>query len=239
MVVVKTFENGRKLYIVDAPDELEALLSDGKIVIPCLDNPDIPSASWPHTEYAITDLDEVEDEDLFKIYQRVANEPWEILRTDRMLVRETMVEDVDAFYAIYAEPSITEHMEPLYDNPDDERVYTKNYIKDVYGFYGYGMWTVLDKNTHVILGRAGLYPREGYDSPELGFVIGFQYQGKGLAFEVCKAILEYGHKELEFPLIRAKVMPANIKSLGLLKKLGFSISKETSEDGMIDCEHRL
>lgn len=235
MVIVKSFGQGRELHIADTPEELKSLLDLGKTAIPCLDNNS--SESWPHTDYAITDLDEVEDEDLFRIYQRVKGEPWDILVTERTFIRETTIADVDDFYRIYAEPSITEYMESLYENPEEERLYTRNYIKDVYGFYGYGMWTILSKFDNQVIGRAGLYPREGYDSPEMGFVIDKAYQGQGIAYEVCSAILEYGHKKLDFQLIRAKVMPDNCRSIRLLKKLGFIIATIAGEDGMLDCEH--
>ncbi|EOS30059.1 hypothetical protein C807_02454 [Lachnospiraceae bacterium 28-4] len=154
------------------------------------------------------------------------------LETDRCLVRETTVEDVQEFYRIYAEPSITYYMENLFPDPADEREYIRNYIREIYGFYGYGLWTVLRKENDEVIGRAGLNWRQGFDAPELGFVIGVPYQGKGYAYEVCKAIIEYGERELGFQEIQALVRKENEASVCLCRKLGFIWENEAADKGI-------
>ncbi|MDE7359050.1 MAG: GNAT family N-acetyltransferase [Lachnospiraceae bacterium] len=146
-------------------------------------------------------------------------------------MRETTVEDVDCFYRIYAEPSITKYMENLFADRDEEVAYTKDYIEKVYAFYGYGMWTVLDKEGGGVIGRAGISWREGYDLPELGFVFGVPWQGRGYAYEVCSAILAYARKELLMERVQALVQPGNERSLRLCEKLGFAVSGESEVDG--------
>lgn len=89
--------------------------------------------------YAITDIECLDWEAFEKAYLRLAGKPWVIVETQRCIVRKTTVEDVEKFYDIYAEPSITYYMEDLFQNPEDEVEYTKNYIKEIYGFYGYGL----------------------------------------------------------------------------------------------------
>ena len=72
-----------------------------------------------------------------------------------------------------------------------------------------------------MVGRAGLSVREGYDLPELGFVIGMEWQGRGLAEEVCRGILEYARELLGFERIQVLVHQENAASLHLCRKLGF------------------
>lgn len=179
---------------------------------------------FSHAEYAIEQIDEVEYESLKLAYLRLTGQPWTILTTDRCEVRETTVADADCFYGIYKEPSITRYMEDLFDDKAEEVAYIQDYIRNVYAFYGYGMWTVLEKNSGEVIGRAGISWREGFDIPELGFVIAVQYQHQGYAYEVCKAILEYGKAELGFTCIQALVMEENERSKALCKKLGFNFS---------------
>lgn len=154
------------------------------------------------------------------------------METGRCLVRETMVEDVEEFYRIYAEPSITYYMEDLFPDPEDEREYVKNYIREIYGFYGYGMWTILDRESNQIIGRAGLSWREGFDVPELGFLTAVSHQRKGYAYEVCKAIVEYGENELGFQEIQALVRKENEASVCLCRKLGFRWENEAVDRGI-------
>ena len=63
--------------------------------------------------------------------------------------------------------------------------------------------------------------REGFDEPELGFIIGVPWQRRGYAEEVCRAVLAYGWSALEFRQVQALVEPENIPSVRLCEKLGF------------------
>lgn len=219
------------LYITDESEIYASLRKKGCYVLPYL-HEDSRSEDFPGALYAVENFEEIDDEALDMAYRRLAGLPWEILRTDRCIVRETTVEDVDSFYRIYAEHSITEYMEPLFEDRDEEVAYTKNYIEKVYGFYGYGMWTVLEKEEGQVIGRAGISWREGYDLPELGFVIGVPWQRQGYAFEVCEAILRHVEEELCMERVQALVEPENEKSLRLCEKLGFTRCGETTLDGV-------
>lgn len=218
------------LYVTDQAEVYTALRKKGFYVLPCLceENRD---ESFPGALYAVEKLEELDFASLDRIYRRLAGLPWEILETERLLVRETTVEDVESFYRIYAEPSVTEYMENLSEDRDEEIEYTKDYREKVYAFYGYGMWTVLEKASGKVIGRAGISWREGYDLPELGFVIGVPWQGQGYAFEVCSAILEYARVTLEMKEVQALVRPENERSITLCSRLGFTPDGETVAEG--------
>lgn len=173
------------------------------------------------TPYVCEAVWELDGEYFDRIYRRFAGVPWEILTTARTFLRETTVEDVDAFYEIYREPCITRYMEDLFEDRDREIAYTRDYIEKIYHFFGFGVWTVCHRESGSVIGRAGLSYREGYDFPELGFVIAKPFQGRGIAREVCRAVLELGFGELGFETIMALVHPENVASVGLLKSLGF------------------
>lgn len=187
---------------------------------------------FSRAEYAIEQIEEVEYESLKLAYLRLTGQPWTILTTDRCEVRETTTEDADSFYDIYKEPSITRYMEDLYDDKAVEVAYIQDYIRNVYAFYGYGMWTVLEKSSGKVIGRAGISWREGFDIPELGFVIAVPYQHQGYAYEVCRAILEYGNTELGFSYVQALVMEGNESSKALCRKLGFKYSSKVVVDNV-------
>lgn len=187
---------------------------------------------FSHAEYAIEQIEDVEYESLKLAYLRLTGQPWTILTTDRCEVRETTINDADSFYEIYKEPSITRYMEDLYNDKAAEVAYIQDYIKNVYAFYGYGMWTVLEKSSGEVIGRAGISWREGFDVPELGFVIAVPYQHQGYAYEVCLAILEYGKTELGFSCIQALVMSENESSKALCRKLGFKYSGQLVVDNV-------
>ena len=183
--------------------------------------------------YIAEQLEEMDYEALDMAYRRLAGLPWTIYTTKCCIIRETTMDDVDAFYQIYKEAVITEYMEDLYADRNEEIAYIQDYIKKVYHFYGYGIWTIEEKKSGLVIGRAGISWREGFDLPELGFVIGVPWQQKGYAYEVCTAILTYAKEELGMERVQALVMKGNEKSAGLCEKLGFVCEGEVCLEGIM------
>ncbi len=177
-------------------------------------------------KFVFSDIEEVDADSFVKAYQRYAGEPWEVMRTERLLIRETTVEDVDEFYRIYSDPDMTKYMEGLFEDPQDEKRYQKDYITKVYGFFGFGVWTLVRLSDNTIIGRAGYSVRNGFDDIELGFLIGKEYQKQGYAYEACRAILDYGRDVLGFEHVQTLVKKENIVSISLCKKLGFEEEEE-------------
>lgn len=208
------------LYITDSEEKYRILRQEGCYVLPYR-HAGNAEADFTQAIYVLEQIEEADYETIDMAYRRLAGLPWEILTTERCVIRETTVEDVEAFYRIYAEKSITEYMENLLEDPEEEAAYTKDYIERVYGFYGYGMWTVLEKESGQVIGRAGISWREGFHLPELGFVIGVPWQKQGYAYEVCSAVLAYAREELGMAQVQALVMEGNEKSAALCERLGF------------------
>lgn len=207
------------MYITDSEKLYQELRRQGKYVLPYRHERN-QDAGFKGAPYVVEKAEELDYESVDMAYRRLAGLPWEILTTKRCIIRETIEEDVDSFYRIYEDPEITRYMENLYADRDEEIAYVKEYRQKVYAFYGYGMWTVLTREGTVI-GRAGVTWREGFDIPEMGFVIGVPWQRQGYAWEICSAILDYAREELGFTQIQALVMNGNKKSAALCEKMGF------------------
>ena len=191
--------------------------------------------AFSNMTYAITSLEELPLEYLQRVYQRFFHIPWEILRTERCLVREITVEDVDELYEIYKDKDVVKYMESLFENKEEEREYTMKNIENMYGFYGFGMWIVQRLDNGRIIGRAGLNVREEYDDLELGYIIRKDEQRKGYAKEVCGAILQYAVEELEVQDINAFIHPDNLDSINLINKLKFQKRERVKlEDRYLD-----
>lgn len=210
--------------VSDSPQICSHYLEKGIAVIAVLKNEN----AYPGVLYAVMDYRDIDGEYIDRVYRRYHGLPWDICETERCLIRETTVDDVEAFYAIYQEKSVTEYMEDLFEDPEEERRYIRDYIDKVYGFYGFGMWTVCLKSTGEVIGRAGLSMREGFEEPELGYVIGVPWQRKGLAEEVCREIIRYGKEELEMGNIQILMEEGNVASENLCKKLGFIFAGQIS-----------
>lgn len=229
-LLLKLFENSEEenlndiLFLTDSDLIAECLVYSGAYVVG-IQHEGNGSENFPGLKYVFAEIDQVDVDSFIKAYQRYAKLPWDVLETERCLIRETTVEDVDTFYELYAHPEMTKYMEGLFENPEDEKRYTRDYIEKVYGLMGFGVWTVIQKETGKIIGRAGYSARNGFDDIELGFLIGMNYQRQGYAYEVCKAILTYGKEILLFPRVITFVKAENVASIKLCEKLGFTVSE--------------
>lgn len=188
------------------------------------------NAPMQQIPYAVMDFEGIDYTYLCDIYKRFFHIPWTILETERCVLREMTPEDLDALYEVYADPEISRYTEALYEDREQELAYMKDYIEHVYRFCGLGIWVIVEKQINRMIGRAGLAFRDGYDTPEIGFIIGKEYQRRGYAYEVCRAILKYC-KGLDMKTIRVIYQKENRASEELCKKLGFVITGAFSEDG--------
>ncbi len=208
------------LYVTDNAETAQALQREGKAVLIYLHRGNA-GQDFSRFLFAVEDPEELEPAYAERVYRRLQGLPWNILETPRCLIRETTTADVEDFYRIYSHPAITKYMEGLYPEVEQEKQYVREYIEKVYTFYGFGVWTVVEKESGAVIGRAGLSYREGFEDPELGFIIGVPWQRRGYAWEVCRAILGYAAAVLEFTKVQALVETENTASLKLCEKLGF------------------
>lgn len=154
-----------------------------------------------------------------------------------MYLREQTIKDLDRLYEIYSSSNITRYMEGLYEDYEEEYNYTLAYIKNMYDFYGYGIWIVVRKEDDVIVGRAGLSNREvdGETKLELGYVIAEEYQNQGYAYEICKAICGFVKKFLYENEIVCFMKKENIPSIKLAEKLGFNFVEDVINEEETYC----
>lgn len=187
-------------------------------------------------------FEEVDALFLKRVYEREHHLPWEIARTDRWILREFTMDDMDGLVELYDQPGVAYrivngyqvpgYIEPLLPR-EEEAEYQRCYIENMYGFYGYGMWIVTEIRSPHIIGRAGLENREYEDGVELemGYVIDPRWQHRGIAYEVCSAIMEYARENTDFPRLNALTEADNVASIALLEKLGFTYLEDTDVSG--------
>lgn len=189
-------------------------------------------------DMVVEGFEEVDSTFLQRVYERHYHIPWTILETKRCIVRELELSDLDELFAMYAEPGMTDYMEGLFEY-EEELQYQRDYIKYMYGFYGYGMWLVFEKKIGTLIGRAGLEHQEKLNGEmELGYAIRTSFQHQGYAYEVCQAIVEYAKEELQTPLLHCLIEKGNNISEKLAQKLGFSYCGDRILDGTLMSDYQ-
>lgn len=182
--------------------------------------------------YVIYNIDDITPEYCEHIYARKTHTPAFILETPNYIVREECEDDLPELYKLYETLSECPYVEPLYEI-SKEREFLNNYINNMYNFFDYGMWLVYSKDTGKLVGRMGIENRsiDGANCQELGYIVGKKYQGHGIAYEVCTAIIEYAYEYLGIDSLYACIHKENIASVNLIKKLGFELYAQDA-DGM-------
>ena len=197
-------------------------------------NPKIPNQSYSGVDMLVEGFDEVDVDFLEKVWQRYHRIPWTILETERCVVRELTLSDLDDLFALYGEGEIDKYTDALYPY-EEEKEYQRAYVENMYRYFGYGLWLVFSKEDGTLIGRAGLEHREYHEEIELelGYIIGTQYQGQGYATEVCEAILAYAKENTGFERINALIEEGNIASIAVAKKLGFAHMEDFELNGKV------
>lgn len=174
--------------------------------------------------YIIDDFEEISAGYMQLIYSRYTGSPYTVAVTKRLVIREMRLEDLDAMYAMYDSLSECAYIEPLYERSREEE-FTRNYIRDMYGFYQYGLWLVFERESGTLVGRVGIENRMIDESlcRELGYLIDRRYQGRGFAYEAAMAVLGYARGELGLEEMYICTHINNKPSIGLAKKLGFKL----------------
>ena len=206
------------MILTDSPEGVSLAKEAG---LPCL-GLELSGQESLSCSYAVTDLSAVTQEYLERIYRRFYNVPWEILESERCIVREGNEEDVEEILNVYEDIEEFSLTRP-FDTLEEGQRYMQDYREMVYRFYEYGLWVVEEKASGALIGVAGLenqvFQKEEYLA--LGYVIKKEWRRQGYAEEVCRAILVYGETEFGLEEVHCFVELENEASARLVEKLGF------------------
>lgn len=154
---------------------------------------------------------------------RKAGIPVEIARTDQLLIRETIDSDISELYRIGTDQAVRKYIEPMQPTLEEEIVYTKAYVRHMYAFYDFGLWTVLEKDAYGqerVIGRAGLFPSERLAGQiEMGYMIAPECQGNGYGKEAAETVLRYAFNVLDLEEVHLFVEKENKASVKLAETL--------------------
>lgn len=177
------------------------------------------------------------DERFFhNILCRSLGKPVMIADTKRLFIRELEPQDIKDIYQIYKDPDIRNYIPDIDDYLEEEMKKQEAYIKNVYSFYGYGMWGIFSKTSKKLIGKCGIENLEidGKSEIVLSYLLDTNHWGYGYALECCHAVLAYAREELDIQRIVAVIDKNNTRSQNTAKNLGMTVEKELEYKGH-DC----
>ncbi len=167
-------------------------------------------------DYLFESFDSIDGDFLYMVHAHCFDERYVVAETERLVLREMLVEDVrdeDARNLIVDVLSINEDLER----------YIIDYRRNSYKFLGFGLWMLELKNDGNIIGIAGIDRKENGDF-ELGYYVCEEYRRNGYAYEACKKILKLAKEEFDIDEVKVSIAKDNEASLGLARKLGVMVS---------------
>jgi len=141
-----------------------------------------------------------------------------ILETERLRLRKPTLADVNAITRLAGDPRIAENTRRLphpYSQGDA--------VEFVRGIANNRETVFLIEKDHTPIGMVGVDWRE-VDAPELGYWLGVDYWGQGLATEAVRAAIDFTFEQFDVTQLRSGARVANPASRNVLEKCGFQWS---------------
>jgi RimJ/RimL family protein N-acetyltransferase len=150
------------------------------------------------------------------------------LETDRLILREFVLDDLEAFFKMVSGPDVTRYTGDDCQTPEEARKPLDDGPFHDYRKYGYGRWAAVYKPTGMVIGFAGLKYLEDVGEVDLGYRFFKDHWGKELATEASRAIVAYGFDTLRLKRIIGTTDIENKASIRVLEKVGFRFERFTT-----------
>ena len=144
-----------------------------------------------------------------------------MIETPRLVLRPMRAEDTDALLHIFADPQVMAAfgVEP-FDRPQMERWVRRNL--DHQAAHGYGLYSVIFKESGLLVGDCGLELMEvsGTPAAELGYDFRSDHWDLGLATEAATAVRDHAFGALGLPRLVSLIRQGNDASRRVAEKVG-------------------
>jgi RimJ/RimL family protein N-acetyltransferase len=144
------------------------------------------------------------------------------IQAERLILRTWNKEDALGYFQINQDPKVIEFLaSSLTMEQVNDFIMAVNKRQEK---HGYTLWAAELKETGKLMGFIGLNYTD-WGAPfipvvEVGWRLGSGYWGKGYATEGAKAALEYGFKQRGLEEIVSWTVPANVRSIRVMEKIG-------------------
>ena len=192
-------------------------------------------------DMVVQGFEELNVEYLQLIYMRHHGLPWIIAKTDRICIRESVEGDLTAFRKLYQEEGMLDYLPNPEFEGEEGRENFRHYIRSMYRFYNYGIWTVLERKSGAIIGRVGIENGEyqGENVLELGYLIGKDWRRQGFAREAVSMTERFAAEVLQADSLHAFIHPQNESSIAFIKAIGYEKLELPGEDGVLVWQKNL
>ena len=144
---------------------------------------------------------------------------WDVLASERLLMRELESDDVDALLEVLGDPVSMRYYPAPFDR--DMVATWIEWARRSYRQNGFGLWAVIRRSDGRFLGDCGPMLQVVQDDqiPEVGYHIVPSEQGNGYATEAARACVGWVFANTRFDVVCSLVSPENAPSRAVAAKV--------------------
>ena len=160
-----------------------------------------------------------------QLYYNENNFP--VIDLGNYVLREQISDDVEDFFAYYADPEVSKYVISDIPKTLEEAKYELKYWIDVFknndGIY----FAIARKDNNKLIGTIGLNGiNRIHNRIELSYDLAKEYWNKGITTKAIKAVTWYGFEKMRINRIEAYSLEQNVASRKVLTKCGFFLEGE-------------
>jgi ribosomal-protein-alanine N-acetyltransferase len=149
-------------------------------------------------------------------------DPFPVLETPRVILREVMETDVSDLFVLRANPQLMHFIPRPIAQTEQDALDLILKIKDGIRRGESINWAISLREEKKLLGLIGFVrTKSEHYRGEVGYILHGDYQGKGIMHEALSAVVDYGFEQMRLHSIEAIVDPENSASWQLLERNQF------------------
>ncbi|MBP2300083.1 GNAT family N-acetyltransferase [Azospirillum picis] len=141
-----------------------------------------------------------------------------VLETPRLILRPTRAEDFDNWASMMADPQSVEYVGGVQSRPLAWRGFVA--VAGAWMVYGHSMFSVIEKETGLWVGRVGPWIPDGWPGNEVGWAIMRERWRRGYAVEAATAAIDWAFETLGWDEVLHTINPRNLASKAVARRLG-------------------
>ncbi len=140
---------------------------------------------------------------------------------DNYVLREQTVEDTEAFFEYYSDPSVGRHILATKPRSIAEASAEIHYCRSLFQFKRGIYWTIAERNSNKMIGAIGLHINTHHRRGEISYDLSREYWNRGIMTKAMIKVVEFCFVNIGLKRVEAITLEVNGPSIAVLKKLGF------------------
>jgi ribosomal-protein-alanine N-acetyltransferase len=153
------------------------------------------------------------------------------IETKRLVLRPMLGSDFDVLLLIFTDPKVMAAFDhPPFTHEQMNRWMNRNLDHQIK--FGYGLFSVILKESGELIGDCGLEVMEDMGAAELGYDFRSDFWNQGYATEAATAVRDHAFDFLKLPQLISLIRVGNLASKRVAEKVGMTLEEEFTSHGI-------